>query len=207
MPPLADTKKVRIFAVSNTVRLVQLVEHQIVVLGVVGSSPTSHPKASRKGGFFGAMWGVAPTIPLHPQGTVDRFPRNPFLSPTSKYLRPTLHLLQRYSCPLRRQRQHSHIVFACHYAAFFPSYPMLKTTSASPHRPRKAFCLRFALLSPAEDNVSTPTSSSQGKCGGGEEGLLFRHPRPDRGSHQMKETCQRMEHLPQKGGQMRETCQ
>ena len=27
----------------NTVRLVQLVEHQIVVLGVVGSSPTSHP--------------------------------------------------------------------------------------------------------------------------------------------------------------------
>ena len=26
------------------VRLVQLVEHQIVVLGVVGSSPTSHPK-------------------------------------------------------------------------------------------------------------------------------------------------------------------
>ncbi len=28
---------------SNTVRLVQLVEHQIVVLGVVGSSPTSHP--------------------------------------------------------------------------------------------------------------------------------------------------------------------
>ena len=25
------------------VRLVQLVEHQIVVLGVVGSSPTSHP--------------------------------------------------------------------------------------------------------------------------------------------------------------------
>ena len=32
-----------IFAISNTVRLVQLVEHQIVVLGVVGSSPTSHP--------------------------------------------------------------------------------------------------------------------------------------------------------------------
>ena len=30
--------------VLNTVRLVQLVEHQIVVLGVVGSSPTSHPK-------------------------------------------------------------------------------------------------------------------------------------------------------------------
>ena len=30
--------------IPNTVRLVQLVEHQIVVLGVVGSSPTSHPK-------------------------------------------------------------------------------------------------------------------------------------------------------------------
>ena len=29
---------------TDTVRLVQLVEHQIVVLGVVGSSPTSHPK-------------------------------------------------------------------------------------------------------------------------------------------------------------------
>ena len=29
------------------VRLVQLVEHQIVVLGVVGSSPTSHPKAKK----------------------------------------------------------------------------------------------------------------------------------------------------------------
>ena len=28
---------------TDTVRLVQLVEHQIVVLGVVGSSPTSHP--------------------------------------------------------------------------------------------------------------------------------------------------------------------
>ena len=30
--------------IPNTVRLVQLAEHQIVVLGVVGSSPTSHPK-------------------------------------------------------------------------------------------------------------------------------------------------------------------
>ena len=40
----AHKKKIRIFVVSNTVRLVQLVEHQIVVLGVVGSSPTSHPK-------------------------------------------------------------------------------------------------------------------------------------------------------------------
>lgn len=36
------------------VRLVQLVEHQIVVLGVVGSSPTSHPKTktSPSGGLF-----------------------------------------------------------------------------------------------------------------------------------------------------------
>ncbi len=39
-----------IFAISNTVRLVQLVEHQIVVLGVVGSSPTSHP--SKKTGLY-----------------------------------------------------------------------------------------------------------------------------------------------------------
>ena len=34
-------------SLSNTVRLVQLVEHQIVVLGVVGSSPTSHPRKMR----------------------------------------------------------------------------------------------------------------------------------------------------------------
>ena len=40
---LAIVKFFRTFAISNTVRLVQLVEHQIVVLGVVGSSPTSHP--------------------------------------------------------------------------------------------------------------------------------------------------------------------
>ena len=33
---------------TDTVRLVQLVEHQIVVLGVVGSSPTSHPKLERE---------------------------------------------------------------------------------------------------------------------------------------------------------------
>ena len=33
---------------TDTVRLVQLVEHQIVVLGVVGSSPTSHPKWARE---------------------------------------------------------------------------------------------------------------------------------------------------------------
>lgn len=47
---LASVKFIRIFAISNTVRLVQLVEHQIVVLGVVGSSPTSHP--SCEGGHF-----------------------------------------------------------------------------------------------------------------------------------------------------------
>ncbi len=41
--PLAIVKFFRTFVISNTVRLVQLVEHQIVVLGVVGSSPTSHP--------------------------------------------------------------------------------------------------------------------------------------------------------------------
>ena len=35
---------------TDTVRLVQLVEHQIVVLGVVGSSPTSHP--SKKTGLY-----------------------------------------------------------------------------------------------------------------------------------------------------------
>ena len=48
--PLASVKFIRIFAISNTVRLVQLVEHQIVVLGVVGSSPTSHP--SKKTGPY-----------------------------------------------------------------------------------------------------------------------------------------------------------
>lgn len=47
-------KFIRIFAISNTVRLVQLVEHQIVVLGVVGSSPTSHPlkKTGHSSVFF-----------------------------------------------------------------------------------------------------------------------------------------------------------
>ncbi len=50
----AHKKKIRIFVVSNTVRLVQLVEHQIVVLGVVGSSPTSHPK--EKAGFQGLLF-------------------------------------------------------------------------------------------------------------------------------------------------------
>ena len=37
---------------SNTVRLVQLVEHQIVVLGIVGSSPTSHPKTEEMPSFL-----------------------------------------------------------------------------------------------------------------------------------------------------------
>ena len=56
---LAFIKYIRNFAISNTVRLVQLVEHQIVVLGVVGSSPTSHPNErtevnSFRPLFFGA---------------------------------------------------------------------------------------------------------------------------------------------------------
>ena len=57
MPPqsVAEMKIISNFATSNTVRLVQLVEHQIVVLGVVGSSPTSHPK---KAGFGLLFWSV-----------------------------------------------------------------------------------------------------------------------------------------------------
>ncbi len=35
----------------NTVRLVQLVEHQIVVLVVVGSSPTAHPIKKEEADF------------------------------------------------------------------------------------------------------------------------------------------------------------
>ena len=38
------SEKVLIFAVQNMVSVVQLVERQIVVLVVVGSSPTVHPK-------------------------------------------------------------------------------------------------------------------------------------------------------------------
>ncbi len=43
-----------IFAVQNMVSVVQLVERQIVVLVVVGSSPTVHPtkKADPKGPVF-----------------------------------------------------------------------------------------------------------------------------------------------------------
>ncbi len=57
----------------NTVRLVQLVEHQIVVLGVVGSSPTSHPtdsKAAPTGRFLSIpeRVAVAPFIPGHIPG-------------------------------------------------------------------------------------------------------------------------------------------
>ena len=48
-----------------------------MVLGVVGSSPTSHPKAFRKGGFFGAMWGFAPTISLHPGGDGEQIHPGP----------------------------------------------------------------------------------------------------------------------------------
>ena len=50
------------------VRLVQLVEHQIVVLGVVGSSPTSHPKNKndlpRYGEAFFCFWGASAFYPL-----------------------------------------------------------------------------------------------------------------------------------------------
>ena len=39
--------------IPDTVRLVQLVEHQMVVLGVMGSSPISHPKeGSRMAALF-----------------------------------------------------------------------------------------------------------------------------------------------------------
>ena len=61
---VANIQKIHTFALlTDTVRLVQLVEHQIVVLGVVGSSPTSHPKKpafSKVGFFFVEMPGVEP---------------------------------------------------------------------------------------------------------------------------------------------------
>ena len=41
------SENVIIFAILNTVSVVQLVERQIVVLVVVGSSPTVHPLQSR----------------------------------------------------------------------------------------------------------------------------------------------------------------
>ena len=47
------------------VRLVQLVEHQIVVLGVVGSSPTSHPKERlTKNYFLASLWPSTPAAPV-----------------------------------------------------------------------------------------------------------------------------------------------
>ena len=52
-----------IFAISNTVRLVQLVEHQIVVLGVVGSSPTSHPVKEDRS-FIGLLFVIAFSVSL-----------------------------------------------------------------------------------------------------------------------------------------------
>ena len=45
--PLADLKNIITFAILNMVSVVQLVERQIVVLVVVGSSPTVHPPKSR----------------------------------------------------------------------------------------------------------------------------------------------------------------
>ena len=55
---LASKNFIRIFATSNTVRLVQLVEHQIVVLVVVGSSPTTHPSEAGwfTSCFFFILW-------------------------------------------------------------------------------------------------------------------------------------------------------
>ena len=47
----------------DTVRLVQLVEHQIVVLGVVGSSPTSHPKRSASCRPFSVSGGMPGSKP------------------------------------------------------------------------------------------------------------------------------------------------
>ncbi len=43
----------RIFAVPNMVRVVQLVEHRIVVPSVVGSSPISHPMLKKEIGDAG----------------------------------------------------------------------------------------------------------------------------------------------------------
>ena len=74
-------------------RLVQLVEHQIVVLGVVGSSPTSHPKKSAQlGGLFAYSWGCLPP-PLcgSPPGgvTLHRLPLREALSLRSESVKST----------------------------------------------------------------------------------------------------------------------
>lgn len=78
------------------VRLVQLVEHQIVVLGVVGSSPTSHPKNKndlpRYGEAFFLFLGrerfLPPPLRGCPQGRRGKgFPRTasptPFCRPSA----------------------------------------------------------------------------------------------------------------------------
>ncbi len=58
-------------------RLVQLVEHQIVVLGVVGSSPTSHPKAEGlPSGRPSALGCCALLSPCTPRGRGKGFPRH-----------------------------------------------------------------------------------------------------------------------------------
>ena len=50
-------------SVAAMVTVVQLVEHQVVILGVAGSSPVSHPKHKRpeldspsRGAFFFDIW-------------------------------------------------------------------------------------------------------------------------------------------------------
>ena len=48
MPGYLQGIKIFVPLQSYTVRLVQLVEHQIVVLGVMGSSPISHPKEGNR---------------------------------------------------------------------------------------------------------------------------------------------------------------
>ena len=48
MPGYLQGIKIFVPLQSYTVRLVQLVEHQIVVLGVMGSSPIGYPKKREK---------------------------------------------------------------------------------------------------------------------------------------------------------------
>ena len=95
---------------TETVRLVQLVEHQIVVLGVVGSSPTSHPKRSalvgrtfrlRCGAPGAGASGRAPGSTIHtkrprplspctPRGRGKGFPRTAAPSPFRRRLAPPM---------------------------------------------------------------------------------------------------------------------
>ena len=102
------------------VRLVQLVEHQIVVLGVVGSSPTSHPKNKndlpRNGEAFFCFWGASAFDPRRcaaaPRGnggkdSPARLSPSPFCRPSASETsvcprpRPVLRRNSRFSasCP------------------------------------------------------------------------------------------------------------